>query len=246
MAQALHRASFPIMGTTASVHVDDLVKRTEFDSVVRQVRAEMERLEAMFSVFREDSQISRINAGLLHHLDAAAEVLEVLDACAWLEQTSNGAFSIRRSRESEQINPSGFVKGWATERTSSLLTQAGLRHWYMGVGGDIIASGGMVNGEPWRIGISDPRNADMLVGTVDVVNGAVATSGTAERGAHLWDPRTGTPATHFLSVTVTGPSLTWADAFATTVFVMGEPGLEWITQFGDYDVLPVRQTDHQD
>ena len=80
----------------------------------------------------------------------------------------------------------------------------------------------------------------MLVGTVDVKNGAVATSGTAERGTHLWDPRTGEPATAFLSVTVTGPSLTWADAYATTVFVMGDPGLEWIERFPGYSVLPVR------
>ena len=223
--------------------MDDLVKRTAFDSAVRSVRAEMERLESMFSVFREDSEISRINAGTLHHLDASPEVIEVLDACTWMEQTSNGAFSIRRSRDAQEINPSGFVKGWATERTSQMLSSAGFRHWYMGVGGDIAARGGMVSGEPWRIGIIDPRDAEMLVGTVDIVDGAVATSGTAERGAHLWDPRTGTPATHFLSVTVTGPSLTWADAYATTVFVMGEPGLEWITQFQGYSVLPVRAGD---
>ena len=228
------------MGTTASLHVDDGVDEGAFGDASHSVRAELERLEAMFSVFRPESEISRINAGTLHHLDASREVVDVLDACSWLEQVSDGAFSIRRSRESAEINPSGFVKGWAAERASRLLAERGLSHWYLGVGGDYVLNGGMASGEPWRIGITDPRDASMLVGTVDVKNGAVATSGTAERGTHLWDPRTGEPATAFLSVTVTGPSLTWADAYATTVFVMGELGLEWIGQFPGYSVLPVR------
>lgn len=228
------------MGTTASIHVDDAVDDGVFDSVVREVRTELGRLEAMFSVFRPDSEVSRINAGTLHHLDASAEVIDVLDACAHLEQLSGGAFSIRRSRGATEINPSGFVKGWAAERSSRLFGDHGLGHWYLGVGGDFALHGGMASGEPWRIGIVDPRDASMLVGSVDVVDGAVATSGTAERGTHLWDPRTGEPATTFLSVTVTGPSLTWADAYATTVFVMGEPGLEWMGQFPGYSVLPVR------
>lgn len=229
------------MGTTASVHVDDDVPAEAFEGALVGLRGEMERLESIFSVYRPDSEISRINAGVLHHLDASTEVIEVLDACAWLEQSSWGAFSIRRSRESTDINPSGFVKGWATEHASRLLTAAGLRHWYLGVGGDYAVRGGMADGAPWRIGIIDPRDPDMLVGTAEVMDGAVATSGTAERGAHIWDPRTGGPATHFLSVTVTGPSLTWADAYATTVFVMGEAGLQWVAQFAGYEVLPVRR-----
>ena len=238
--QALHRSSFPVMGTTASVHVDDAVDEDAFEDAVGAFRSEMFRLESMFSVFRQDSEISRINAGTLHHLDASPEVMEVLDACSWLEQASGGAFSIRRSRDSAEINPSGFVKGWATERSSVVLSDAGFSHWYAGVGGDIIARGG-TNGEgPWRVGIADPRDAGMLVGTAEIMDGAVATSGTAERGKHLWDPRTGEPATHFLSVTVTGPSLTWADAYATTVFVLGETGPAWLAQFEGYSVLPVR------
>lgn len=228
------------MGTVASVHVDDDVPVGSFDSAVALLRTELERLEAMFSVFRPDSEISRINAGTLHHLDASPEVIDVLDACTWMEQASGGAFSVRRSRESTEINPSGFVKGWAAERASRVLTESGLVHWYLGVGGDYVARGGMADGQPWRIGILDPRDPEMLVGTVEVTDGAVATSGTAERGAHIWDPSSGAPATGFLSVTVTGPSLTWADACATTVFVMGEPGLEWMARFPGYSVLPVR------
>lgn len=229
------------MGTTASVHVNDPVTTDDFDNIVDEVKGELERWEQMFSVFRPDSEISRINSGSLHHLDASAEVIEVLDSCSWLEQASNGAFSIRRSKDSREINPSGFVKGWAGERAARSLVQVGLRHVYVGIGGDYMAFGGLDAGEPWHIGVIDPRDPELLVGTVDVVDGAVATSGTAERGRHIWDPRNGGPADTFLSVTVTGPSLTWADAFATTVFVLGDDGAEWLRQFPDYDLMVVRR-----
>lgn len=231
------------MGTTASIHVNDAITTDEFEEVINIARTELERLESIFTVFRPESEISRINAGTLHHLDASAEVIEVLDHCAWLEQASQGAFSIRRSRTSNEINPSGFVKGWAGERTSNMLRSHGLQHFYVGIGGDYALTGGLTDDEPWRIGIVDPRDATQLVGTVDAVSGAIATSGTAERGQHIWDPRTGTAATSFLSVTVVGPQLMWADAYATTVFVMGEDGLEWLRQFPNYNAMPVREND---
>lgn len=237
--QALHRTAFPIMGTTASVHVDDHVGAHVFGAAVERFRAEMERLEAMFSVFLPDSEVSRINAGTLHHLDASPEVIEVLDACAYLENVSRGAFTIRRSHESGLIDPSGFVKGWASERSSAVFADAGLHHWYAGVGGDFVLHGGMANGDPWRIGVIDPSDATMIAGTIDIVSGGIATSGLSERGPHLWDARSGEKAMSFSSVTVTGPSLTWADAFATTVFVMGEEGIEWLEQFHGYEVFTV-------
>lgn len=228
------------MGTTASVHVNDSVDEAVFEESVGVLRTELDHWESMFSVFRPDSEISRINNGSLHLLDSSREVIEVLDACAWLEQASQGAFSIRRSVNSTDINPSGFVKGWAGERAARLLRERGLVHVYVGIGGDYMAFGGYSSDEAWHIGIVDPREPDQLVGTVDIIDGAVATSGTAERGRHIWDPRNGEPAETFLSVTVTGPSLMWADAFATTVFVMGEPGLEWLKQFPGYDAMVVR------
>ena len=231
------------MGTTASIHVNDDVSNDEFADVVRLAHTELHRLEEMFSVFRTDSEISRINAGTMHHLDASPEVIEVLDHCAWLEQASQGAFSIRRSRTSSSINPSGFVKGWAGERVSNVLRGHGLQHFYVGIGGDYALVGGMTNEQPWRIGIVDPRDASQLVGTVDAVTGAIATSGTAERGKHIWDARTETVAEAFLSVTVVGPQLMWADAYATTVFVMGEAGVEWMKQFPHYNVMPIREYD---
>lgn len=244
--KARHRSSFPVMGTTASVHVNDDVSIELFESFVRELRDELERLEQMFSVFRPSSEISRINRAELNILDASQEVLDVLDACTWLEQASRNAFLIRPDAETGHINPTGFVKGWAAERASRLFSDHGLEHWYLGVGGDYVMAGGMDPDTPWTIGIIDPRDPTMLVGDVSVFSGAVATSGTSERGSHLWASDGFAAESPFLSVTVTGPSLTWADAFATTVFVMGEAGPEWLAQFENYDVLPVRVVERDD
>ena len=54
---------------------------------------------------------------------------------------------------------------------------------------------------------------------------AGATSGTAARGEHLYDPRTGTAATALASLTVVAPTLEAADVLATAAFVDGGLGL---------------------
>lgn len=229
-----------VMGTTASIHVHDAAPRELVERAIDEVLVELDRLEAMFSTFREDSEISRVNRGVLHLGDCSREVTEVLDACTWLEQASSGAFDIRPNGLGGPIDPAGFVKGWAAERASAALARCGLEHWYVSVGGDIIVSGTPEPGERWRIGIANPIHPGEIIASLDVEGGAVATSGTAERGAHLWDARTGAAANCFASVTVSGPSLAWADAFATTVFVMGESGIEWVSQFDGYHAVVVR------
>ncbi len=72
---------------------------------------------------------------------------------------------------------------------------------------------------PWRVGIEDPAERTRLAATVELTVGAVATSGNAARGAHITDPRTGSPVDRPGSATVTGPSLLWADIWATAIFV---------------------------
>lgn len=236
---ARHRRTTPCMGTVASVHVHDDVDPARVDAAVEATFAELERLEELFSTFRPTSAISRINRGELHLLDAPQEVLDVLDACTWLEHESGGAFRARRPEAPHLVDPAGFVKGWAAERAARRLDEAGLRHWYLSVGGDLQARGRRIDGEPWRVAIADPLHPGQVVAALDVADAAVATSGTAERGRHLWDGRTGAPAEGLASVTVTGPHLTWADAFATTAFALGRPGLDWVRRHEGYVAFAV-------
>jgi thiamine biosynthesis lipoprotein len=230
----------PVMGTMASLHVHDEVDAVVLDAAIDLVWTELDRLEAMFSTFRSSSEISRINRGELHLLDASPEVIEVVDACTWLEHVSNGAFRARRPGDMI-VDPAGFVKGWATELAAQHLDRAGLRQWYLSVGGDIQTRGTARHGSPWRVGISDPNRDDplALAAIVEISGDAIATSGTAARGRHLGDGRTGEPAEALASMTVVGPNLTWADAFATSAFVMGTDGIDWVSQFPGYRALAI-------
>ena len=229
------------MGSVASVHVHDDVSPSLVDEVIARVFDELDRIETVFSTFRPDSEISRINRGDLHLLDASREVIDVLDACSFLESISDGAFSART--RAGTLDPAGFVKGWAVERASRMLGDGGLRQWYVSLGGDMQMGDAPDPrpGEPrgWKVGIADPVDSSRTVSGLLIQRGAVATSGTGERGRHLVDPRTGATVDHWASVTVVGPSLTWADAYATVACVRGADGLEWVHRFEGYSAVAV-------
>ena len=229
-----------VMGTVASVHVHDKAEPALIAAAVEALWLELDRLEGLFSTFRESSAISRINRGGLHLLDAGAEVIEVVDACTWLEHISHGAFRARRPGDT-LLDPAGFVKGWAAELAAQCLDRAGLSQWYLSVGGDIQTRGTSGDGRSWRVAIADPNSDDAhaIRAIVEVSSEAVATSGTAARGRHLWDGRTGRPSDALGSMTVVGPHVTWADAFATAAFVMGPEGVDWVANFDGYRALAI-------
>ena len=109
----------------------------------------------------------------------------------------------------------------------------GLKFAFVIRSGRIMADGG------WVFGVVDPLRSGELVATLTVDDGAVATSGTAARGHHLWDGRTGAPAAGLASLTVTGPHLAWADALATAGFAMGTEGVAWVARFDGYHAVAV-------
>ena len=227
-----------VMGTFASLHVDDVVDAPVVETAWRAALELLVDVERRFSTFRVDSEVSRINRGDMHLLDASADVVEVMDACTWLEHESDGAFRARRPDGS--LDPAGFVKGWAAERAGRVLSAHGLSSWYLNVGGDIQTSGLQATGEPWRIGVVDPANRTVVGAWFDIPeNYAVATSGTGARGAHLWDGRDGSWVTRLASITVIGPHLMWADAFATAAFAMGDAGVAWVNRYPDYTAFPL-------
>ena len=234
-----YKCTAKVMGTFASLHVDDNVDGAVVAAAWQEALGLMVDVEQRFSTFRADSEISRINRGDLHLLDASPDVVEVMDACTWLEHESDGAFRARRPDGS--LDPAGFVKGWAAERAGRVLAEHGLSSWYLNVGGDIQTSGRQATGEQWRIGVVDPSNRSVVAAWFDVPdNFAVATSGTGARGAHLWDGRSGAFLDRVASITVIGPHLMWADAFATAAFAMGDDGLAWLNRYPDYQGFSAR------
>jgi thiamine biosynthesis lipoprotein len=114
----------------------------------------------------------------------------------------------------------------------------------LSVGGDIQTRGCAANSSAWRVAIADPNSddPDAIRAIVEVAGDAVATSGTAARGRHLWDGRNDQPADALASMTVVGPHLTWADAFATAAFVIGPDGVDWVANFDGYRALAITPT----
>ena len=227
------------MGTAVSAHIDDVVPQEIPDDAWESVGVFLRDIEDRFSTFLPTSEISRINKGELHVLDASPDVVEVLDACTWLEHLSDGVFNARRPDGS--IDPAGFVKGWAAERAARLLAEAGLKNYYLRIGGDIQAHGRQATGDKWRVGIVDPHDATRIHSYVDIPeNWAIATSGVAERGQHIWGKDSQPTNSQFSSMTVIGPHLMWADAFATIGYALGDAGIDWVEKFPDYTAFTLK------
>jgi thiamine biosynthesis lipoprotein len=227
------------MGTAVSAHIDDVVPQEIADDAWESVGVFLRDIEDRFSTFLPTSEISRINKGELHVLDASPDVVEVLDACTWLEHLSDGVFNARRPDGS--IDPAGFVKGWAAERAARLLAEAGLKNYYLRIGGDIQSHGTQATGDKWRVGIVDPHDATRIHSYVDIPeNWAIATSGVAERGQHIWGKDSQPTNSQFSSLTVIGPHLMWADAFATIGYALGDAGIDWVEKFPDYTAFTLK------
>ena len=69
--------------------------------------------------------------------------------------------------------------------------------------------------------------------------GAVATSGSAQRGAHIIDPHHHRAATASQAVTVFGPTLLWADVYATAAAARGTAAIPWLNDLDGYEALMV-------
>ncbi len=185
-------------------------------------------MDALFSTYRPESQISRINAGQLCEADADDVVRHVLAACEQHRADTDGYFDARA--DGYQLDPSGYVKGWAIQTASDMLTAAGSANHCVNGGGDVVCVGRPAPDRPWRIGVADPHHRDTIVRTVSAAGPiAVATSGLAERGAHILDPHTGRPAVELASVTVAARDLVTADVCATAAAAMGaERAQAWL------------------
>ncbi|EFF90099.1 thiamine biosynthesis lipoprotein [Streptomyces sp. e14] len=173
------------------------------------------------------------------------QVAEVLALGAEAERMSDGWFSLRYQG---RLDPTGVVKGWAAERAARLVAAAGASGVSVNGGGDVQVLGSPGADRPWRVGVSDPLRPGGLAAVVSAAGApelAVATSGTAERGDHIVDPRTGRAAvTDLVSVTVVAPRLVWADCWATAAFAMGaREGLAWLESLPGVEALLITAGD---
>jgi thiamine biosynthesis lipoprotein len=227
-----------VMGTVVSfdLRIADESQRPAMRAAIAPAVSWLHRVDEVFSTYRADSQISRLGRGELRLADCDPDVAEVLDLCAVVGRETNGFFS---STYAGQLDPTGLVKGWAIQRASELLGAAGSSSHCVNGGGDMQVVGEPQPGDAWQVGIAHPLHRGELASVVSIRDGAVATSGTAERGAHVLDPFTGRPAETLASVTVVGSELIRVDAYATAALAMGHAARNWLESCPGYEAFAV-------
>ncbi len=191
-------------------------------------------VDKQFSVYKEDSEISRINRGEIKDEDISSAMRRVFVLAEKTREETNGYFNMRCSDGT--VDPSGVVKGWAIKNTAELIKKAGYKNFFVNAGGDIASSGKNEKGEEWSFGIKNPFQTDEIIKVVYPRGKGVATSGSYLRGSHIYNPlQSSDELREIVSVTVIGPDVLEADRFATAVFAMGKEGIIFLEQLAGFE-----------
>lgn len=275
--QAVHRR-FKAMGSPCELQLH-AAQADAGERLAAQVEADVRRLEARYSRYRDDSELSRINriAASGGEVAVDAETAALLDYARACHQQSGGLFDIssgilRRAwrfssaalpdpAEIDALRPhigwhrlhwqaprlvfpqpgmeldfGGIVKEYAVDRAAALLQRAGIAHGFINLGGDVRVIGPQADGAPWRIGIRHPRQADALLATIELSQGALASSGDYERClvvdgqrySHILNPQTGWPVRTLAAVSVAAPLCVVAGSAATIAMLKEAQGIAWL------------------
>lgn len=228
-----------VMGTVVTIDIYSEDGEASDQTYLRIARAReiLQRADAVFSTWKANSPMSCLRRGEITSEQAPPEVTEVLEKCAKARQISRGWFDPWAMPGG--VDPTGYVKGWAAQRALCALASTEISGAIVNAAGDIASFGAMEHAQAFRVGIVDPFSPSRLACVVELT-GAIATSGTAERGSHLIDPYSCRPTARVASASVSGPDLGLADALATAVAVAGEAGLSLVETLDDYEALIIR------
>lgn len=236
------------MGTVFTFQGKTQLSQAELSEELRPACALLHESDEIFSLYKPDSPLSRLARGETSVDQCPPAVEEVWNLCEYWEKTTGGYFSPFTLEHT--FDPSGLVKTWAAQRAIDLLVTRGIVDFTLNAGGDIWLSGELSDPNDWKVGIGKPISiASAEAGLLTVVNlqnsefRAVATSGSSERGEHIWNPQSASMATgNLVQVSILAKELVTADVWATACFAEGEsaidriarePGVEGLFVFAD-------------
>ena len=228
------RRQFDVWGTVVDVDIASMdVSDAELNMAMEKIIEFCHRVDRDFSTYKSDSWVSRLRGGDVAIHDAPSDVREVWDLCGRAQYLSDGAFD--PWAVAGGFDPSGLVKGWAADICANMLVAAGAQHVQVNAAGDLALRGGYCDPsnsqvKPWKIGVVNPDNRQEVLKIFEITDGAIATSGSYERGAHISDPYTGMIAIGAKSATVVGKEGWLCDALATAVMVAGTDAGHWFGQ----------------
>ena len=225
------RKQFPVWGTIVDVDIaSSVVSEDALNEAMQQVIDFCKQVDSDFSAYIDTSWVTRLRTHQLEITSCPPSVQEVWELCLQAKHLTDGAFDPWAVEGG--FDPSGLVKGWAADKCADLLVSLGIEHVQVNAAGDLSLRGGFHDGvvKPWSIGVVNPDNRGEVVETFEISDGAIATSGTYERGAHINDPYTGLIAIGAKSATVVGPLGWLCDAMATALMVAREDGAKYFSQ----------------
>ena len=228
------RLQFPVWGTVVAIDIASVIASVAvLNESLEKVVAFCRGIDEDFSTYIYSSWISRLRRGKVAIEDCPALVQDVWKLCGQAKYLSDGAFDPWAVVGG--FDPSGLVKGWAADICADMLVAAGAQHVQVNAAGDLSLRGGWFDPtdsqvKPWKIGVVNPDNLQEVLKIFEITDGAIATSGTYERGAHITDPYTGMIAIGAKSATIVGAAGWLCDALATAVMVAGADAALWFTQ----------------
>jgi thiamine biosynthesis lipoprotein len=217
-----------IMGMPVKITTVDTISDAILSEIFDYCRAVDER----YSTYKSTSEISRINAGLPKS-KWSAEMRDIFRRCEITKSQTRGYFD--PVQPDGTLDPSGIVKGWAVQNAAERLRRKGVTDFSVDAGGDIAVRGDSPSGGEWRIGIRNPFDRDQIVKVVGLRDQGIATSGTAIRGQHIYDPIEHKSLDNIVSLSVIGPNVYDADRFATAAFAMGREGISFIENLKGFE-----------
>ncbi len=217
------------MGMPITVEIVGEEKDTSFIEVFNYFSS----IDATFSTYKKQSEISKINRGEIKERDYSQDMKTVLALSMQTKKETQGYFDIYFQG---YCDPSGLVKGWAIGNAATLLTKRGYTNFYINAGGDIAVKGKNAEGKPWAIGIQNPFSPSEIVKVISLADGGIATSGTYIRGQHIYNPITQkNEIKEIRSISIIGPTIYDADRFATAAFAMGKKGIHFIESLSGFE-----------
>jgi FAD:protein FMN transferase len=191
---------------------------------------EISQVEHLLSPFEPSSDLFRVNAlgfsqpviisNLTELFLARAQKLteKTLGAFDLTATSGGGGFALKDNSvtlpsPTTRLDPGGLAKGWALERASEILREAGITRALLHGGTSSVVGLGL---EPWQIAVEDQ--------VLTLQNDALSVSGTRER-RHIFDPRTGQPVETEKIAVVVADSATDAEALSTALLVLGDSKL---------------------
>jgi thiamine biosynthesis lipoprotein len=214
-----------IMGMPITIEITQSTNNQITQLENRKMERDIEKIfgyfrsvDEKYSPFKSTSEVGKLNRGE----KVSREMNNILKLAQELKEQTGGYFDIKSP--DGKIDPSGIVKGWAVKNASDILKKLGYERFYIDAGGDA-----EIIGANWKWGIRNPFNKTEIVKILKLDNCGIATSGTYERGQHIYNPiGKNAEITDIVSLTVIGPNVFEADKFATPAFAMGKEGINFV------------------